>query len=62
MNQNLVKSLINIVGPNNILHSGAEKNRFTHIWKTDIPLEALAVVYPKTTCLIDNLAYLGIKF
>ena len=49
MNQNLVKSLINIVGPKNILHSRAEKNRFTHIWKTDIPLEALAVVYPKTT-------------
>lgn len=49
MNQNLVENLIKIVGPNNILHSGAEKNRFTHIWKTDIPLEALAVVYPKTT-------------
>ena len=49
MNQNLIKTLINIVGENNILHSGAEKNRFTHIWKTDIPLEALAVVYPKTT-------------
>lgn len=49
MNQNLIESLINIVGGKNILHSGAEKNRFTHIWKTDIPLEALAVVYPKTT-------------
>ena len=26
-----------------------KKSRFTHIWKTDIPLEALAVVYPTTT-------------
>ena len=38
-----------IVGTKNILSGGEEKSRFTHIWKTDIPLEAQAVVFPKTT-------------
>ena len=49
MNQNLINHLIGIVGEANILHSGAEKERFTHIWKTDIPLEAIAVVFPTST-------------
>jgi len=49
MNQNLINHLISIVGEANILHSGAEKERFTHIWKTDIPLEAIAVVFPTST-------------
>ena len=49
MNQNLINHLIGIVGEANILHSGAEKERFTHIWKTDIPLEAIAVVLPTST-------------
>ena len=49
MNQNLINRLIEIVGTVNVLHSGAEKERFTHIWKTDIPLEAIAVVFPTST-------------
>ena len=49
MNQNFIKSLTQIVGESNILHSGAEKERFTHIWKTDIPLEAKAVIFPSST-------------
>ena len=49
MNQNLINHLIVIVGEASILHSGAEKERFTHIWKTDIPLEAIAVVLPTST-------------
>ncbi len=49
MNQNLINHLIGIVGEASILHSGAEKERFTHIWKTDIPLEAIAVVLPTST-------------
>ena len=49
MKQNLINSLTEIVGEVNILHSGAEKERFTHIWKTDIPLEAKAVVFPNST-------------
>lgn len=49
MDQNFIKSLTRIVGESNILHSGAEKERFTHIWKTDIPLEAKAVIFPSST-------------
>lgn len=49
MDQNFIKSLTQIVGESNILHSGAEKERFTHIWKTDIPLEAKAVIFPSST-------------
>ena len=49
MTQNFIKSLTQIVGESNILHSGAEKERFTHIWKTDIPLEAKAVIFPSST-------------
>lgn len=45
----MLQILTEIVGENNILHSGKEKARFSHIWKTDIPLEALAVVFPRTT-------------
>lgn len=49
MDQNFIKSLTQIVGESNIHHSGAEKERFTHIWKTDIPLEAKAVIFPSST-------------
>ena len=45
----MIAALEAIVGAKNVLANGAEKSRFTHIWKTDIPLEALAVVYPTTT-------------
>ena len=45
----MIAALEAIVGAKNVLSNGAEKSRFTHIWKTDIPLEALAVVYPTTT-------------
>ena len=45
----MIQELTSIVGENNILAHGKEKNRFTHIWKTDIPLAALAVVFPRST-------------
>lgn len=45
----MIQELTSIVGENNILAQGKEKTRFTHIWKTDIPLTALAVVFPKST-------------
>lgn len=44
-----------VVGAKNILHSGKEKSRFSHIWKTDHPLEALAVVFPTSTQQVANL-------
>lgn len=45
----MIQELTSIVGENNILTNGKEKSRFTHIWKTDIPLTAIAVVFPKST-------------
>ncbi|MGB0274670.1 MAG: FAD-binding oxidoreductase [Flavobacteriaceae bacterium] len=45
----MVKALKNIVGLENVLHDGAEKARFSHIWATDIPLAAKGVVFPQTT-------------
>jgi FAD/FMN-containing dehydrogenase len=45
----MIQELTSIVGENNILAHGTEKTRFTHIWKTDIPLAALAVVFPRST-------------
>lgn len=45
----ILNELIEIVGQENILYNGQEKERFTHIWKTDFPLEAVAVVFPTTT-------------
>ena len=45
----MIQQLTSIVGENNILAHGKEKTRFTHIWKTDIPLAALAVVFPRST-------------
>ena len=45
----IINELIDIVGKENILYDGQEKQRFTHIWKTDLPLQALAVVFPTST-------------
>lgn len=45
----MIARLEEIVGEKNVLANGKEKARFTHIWKTDLPLEAIAVVFPKTT-------------
>ena len=45
----MIVALEKIVGQNNVLAHGKETSRFTHIWKTDIPLQALAVVFPTST-------------
>ncbi|MGB1444651.1 MAG: FAD-binding oxidoreductase [Flavobacteriaceae bacterium] len=45
----MIAELEAIVGEKNVLANGKEKARFTHIWKTDVPLEALAVVFPRNT-------------
>lgn len=49
MPQDLINYLTQIVGESNVLHSGSEQDRFTHIWKTDTPLKAKAVVLPRST-------------
>ena len=45
----MVDTLKKIVGEDSVLSDGKEKSRFDHIWKTDIPTNALAVVFPKDT-------------
>lgn len=45
----MVETLKQIVGEDSVLSDGKEKSRFDHIWKTDIPTSALAVVFPKST-------------
>ena len=45
----MVEILKQIVGEDSVLSDGKEKSRFDHIWKTDIPTSALAVVFPKST-------------
>lgn len=51
----MIKELIEIVGEKNVLHGGKEKARFTHIWKTDIPLAAIAVVLPTSTLELSKI-------
>ena len=45
----MVDTLKKIVGEDSVLSDGKEKSRFDHIWKTDIPTNAIAVVFPKNT-------------
>ena len=45
----MIARLEEIVGEKNVLAHGKEKARFTHIWKTDLPLQAIAVIFPRTT-------------
>ena len=45
----MVDTLKKIVGEDSVLSDGKEKSRFDHIWKTDIPTNAKAVVFPKDT-------------
>ena len=45
----MVDTLKKIVGEDSVLSDGKEKSRFDHIWKTDIPTNAIAVVFPKET-------------
>ena len=54
----MISALENIVGQNNVLSQGKERSRFTHIWKTDLPLEALAVVFPQTTQELSDILQL----
>lgn len=45
----MIEDLKKIVGPKNVLSGGAEKERFSHVWATDIPLSAKGVVLPSST-------------
>jgi len=45
----VVDKIKKIVGEDSVLSDGKEKSRFDHIWKTDIPTNAMAAVFPKDT-------------
>ena len=51
----MLKKLEKIVGENSVLSNGKEKLRFDHIWKTDIPTNAFAVIFPKSTKQISEI-------
>ena len=51
----MLKKLEKIVGENSVLSNGKEKIRFDHIWKTDIPTNAFAVIFPKSTKQISEI-------
>lgn len=45
----IVNELIKKLGEDKVIIGEALKERYYHIWKMDVPLQALAVVLPKTT-------------
>ena len=51
----MINKLERIVGKDSILSNGKEKLRFDHIWKTDIPTNAFAVIFPKSTQQISKI-------
>ena len=51
----MVDTLKKIVGEDAVLSDGKEKSRFDHIWKTEIPTNALAVVFPKDTGQLSSI-------
>jgi len=51
----VVDTLKKIVGEDAVLSDGKEKSRFDHIWKTGIPTNALAVVFPKDTGQLSSI-------
>lgn len=51
----MIEELKNIVGTKNLLTDGQEKVRFTHIWKTDVPLSAIGVIFPRTTAELSSI-------
>ena len=51
----MVDTLKKIVGEDGVLSDGKEKSRFDHIWKTEIPTNALAVVFPKDTGQLSSI-------
>ena len=55
MNKNMIDDVKKIVGSENVLYGGAEKQRFAHIWATAIPLAAKGVVMPRSTKEVSDI-------
>ena len=57
----MVDKLKKIVGEDSVLSDGKEKTRFDHIWKTDVPTNAIAVVFPKDTGELSSIMRICFK-
>jgi len=49
MEKPIITQLKKALAPTQVLTEEALKERYTHIWRMDEPLQALAVILPKTT-------------
>ena len=56
MTTNSLISLFEKILDNDLIISGENlKSRFYHIWKTDIPLESICLLMPKTTAQVSEI-------
>ena len=56
MTTNSIIGLFNKILDNDLIISGENlKSRFYHIWKTDIPLESVCLLMPKTTSQVSEI-------
>ncbi len=60
--ENLIKSLKSILKKNQLLIGEDVHTRFSHIWRTDEPLQAIAVTFPKSTEEISLIVSLCNKY
>jgi FAD/FMN-containing dehydrogenase len=57
-NKDLIDGLKSILEENQLLLNEGVLSRFSHVWKTDEPLQALAVTFPKTTKEVSEIVKL----
>ncbi|MBN09745.1 MAG: FAD-binding oxidoreductase [Flavobacteriaceae bacterium] len=55
VNKKLIVELKSILKDNQLLIKDQILNRFSHIWKTDQPLQAIAVTFPETTKEVSDI-------
>ena len=56
MTTNSITGLFKKILDNDLIISGENlKSRFYHIWKTDIPLESVCLLMPKTTSQVSEI-------
>ena len=56
--KDLIEGLKSILKKNQLLLKGDVLSRFSHIWKTDQKLQAIAVALPKTTKEVSEIVKL----
>ena len=55
MNQSVVNTLIQKLGPEKVLTGAAVMDSYYHIWRMDHPLEAVAMVLPESTADVSEI-------